>query len=100
MGPYVRIFLVLAGFGVFHSLSAREAFKDAILSKIRLSRPAYAMVRTSISLTLLILSLYFLFQQASSGASESARNSTTHNASAYRPRVQRMAAYEFGETGS
>jgi protein-S-isoprenylcysteine O-methyltransferase Ste14 len=60
MGSYVRIFLTLAGFGVFHSLSAREAVRGAI----RLPRPAYAMVRTSISLTLLILSLYFLFQQA------------------------------------
>jgi protein-S-isoprenylcysteine O-methyltransferase Ste14 len=64
MGPYIRIFVILAGFGVFHSLSAREAVKATIFSRIRLSRPAYAMVRTSISLTLLILSLYFLFQQA------------------------------------
>jgi protein-S-isoprenylcysteine O-methyltransferase Ste14 len=63
MGPYVRIFVILAGFGVFHSLSAREAVKGAILSKVRVPRPAYAAVRTSISLTLLILSLYFLFQQ-------------------------------------
>jgi protein-S-isoprenylcysteine O-methyltransferase Ste14 len=64
MIPYLRIFLILACFGAFHSLTAKESVKLAIRSKLGMGHPAYAIVRALISLSLLILSIVALFNDA------------------------------------
>ncbi len=51
-------------FGVFHSLTARERVKSAIVGRIGMSHVFYAIVRSATSLTLLILSLVALFHYA------------------------------------
>lgn len=61
MIPYVRIFLILAFFGIFHSLTAKERVRSAICSKLGMGNPAYAVVRASVSMSLLVLSLVALF---------------------------------------
>jgi len=61
MIPYVRIFLILAFFGAFHSLTAKERVRSAICSKLGMGNPAYAVVRALISMSLLVLSLVALF---------------------------------------
>jgi protein-S-isoprenylcysteine O-methyltransferase Ste14 len=64
MNPYVRIFLILACFGTFHSFTAKESVKSAILSKLGMGYPAYAIVRALISLSVLVLSIVALFNYA------------------------------------
>lgn len=64
MNPYVRIFIILACFGTFHSLTAKERAKSAIRSKLGLGNPAYAVARASISLSILVLSIVALFYGA------------------------------------
>ncbi len=64
MNPYVRIFLILACFGIFHSLTAKERVKEAIRSKLGMGDPAYAVARASISLSVLVLSIVALFNGA------------------------------------
>ena len=65
MDPYVEIFLVMAGFGVFHSVTARPAFKTAIRTRLGIGNLAYMAVRTLVSSALLVLSLVVLFRYAS-----------------------------------
>jgi protein-S-isoprenylcysteine O-methyltransferase Ste14 len=62
--PYVRIFLVMACFGIFHSLTARDAFQNAVKKRWKISNALFAIVRSALSLTLLILSLVCLFRFA------------------------------------
>ena len=64
MDPYVGIFLIMVCFGTFHSLTARESIKSAIRSKVGIGHAAYAIVRSSTSLSLLVLSLVILFKFA------------------------------------
>jgi len=64
MIPYVRIFLILAFFGTFHSLTAKERVRSAIRSKLGMGNPAYAVVRAMISMSVLVLSLVALFYDA------------------------------------
>ncbi len=64
MNPYMRIFLIMAGFGTFHSLTAREWVKSAIIDRIGIGRALFAIIRSATSLTLLILSLFLLFHDA------------------------------------
>jgi protein-S-isoprenylcysteine O-methyltransferase Ste14 len=61
MIPYVRIFLILAFFGIFHSLTAKERVRSAICAKLGMGNPAYAVVRALVSMSLLVLSLVALF---------------------------------------
>ena len=64
MIPYVRIFLILAFFGTFHSLTAKERVRYAIRSKLGMGNPAYAVFRALISMSVLVLSLVVLFHDA------------------------------------
>lgn len=64
MIPYVRIFLILACFGTFHSLTAKEGVRSSFRSKLGLGHPAYAIIRASISLSVLVLSIVVLFKDA------------------------------------
>jgi len=63
MVPFVTVFISVAAFAVFHSLTAREGFRSSARRKIGLSLAAYAAVRAAISLALLIFSLFILFQE-------------------------------------
>jgi len=64
MNPYVGIFLIMACFGTFHTLTARQSIKSAICSRMGISHSAYAIIRSSTSLSLLVLSLVVLFGHA------------------------------------
>jgi protein-S-isoprenylcysteine O-methyltransferase Ste14 len=66
MVPFVKVFLMVAGFAVFHSLTAREGVRAFARRKTSLSHAAYAAVRAAISLALLIFSLFILFQEGPS----------------------------------
>ncbi|RUA00514.1 MAG: hypothetical protein DSY89_06460 [Deltaproteobacteria bacterium] len=65
MNPYVEIFLAMAGFGVFHSLTARPAVKSAVRARSGTGNLGYMAVRTLISSALLVLSLVVLFRYTS-----------------------------------
>ena len=62
MNPYVGIFLIMVCFGTFHSLTARQSIKSVICSRVGIGHAAYAIVRSSTSLSLLVLSLVVLFR--------------------------------------
>ena len=64
MLPFVTVLSVVAAFGVFHSLTAREEVRSLARRKTGLSYAAYAAVRAAIALALLIFSLFVLFQAA------------------------------------
>jgi len=66
MVPFVKVFLIVAAFAVFHSLTAREDVSAFARRKTGLSLAAYAAVRATISLALLIFSLFILFQEGPS----------------------------------
>jgi protein-S-isoprenylcysteine O-methyltransferase Ste14 len=66
MAPFVNIFIILACFSVFHSLSSRESIKASIRAKTGLSFGAYAALRSLFSLSLLVLSVVALFRDAQS----------------------------------
>jgi protein-S-isoprenylcysteine O-methyltransferase Ste14 len=66
MFPFVKLFMVVAAFAVFHSLTAREEFRSLARRKTGLSYAAYAAVRAAISLALLIFSLFILFREGQS----------------------------------
>jgi protein-S-isoprenylcysteine O-methyltransferase Ste14 len=66
MIPFVTVFISVAAFAVFHSLTAREGIRSLARRKTGLSHAAYTAVRAAISLTLLILSLFILFQEGAS----------------------------------
>ncbi len=51
-------------FGFFHSLTARPGIRAAILDRWPVSKLVYAVIRSSISLSMLVLSLVILFQDA------------------------------------
>jgi protein-S-isoprenylcysteine O-methyltransferase Ste14 len=64
MNPYMGIFLIMVCFGTFHTLTARQGIKSAICSRTGIGHSVYAMIRSSISLSLLVLSLVALFRYA------------------------------------
>jgi protein-S-isoprenylcysteine O-methyltransferase Ste14 len=66
MAPFVKVFVILACFSVFHSLSSRESIKASIRAKTGLSFGAYAGLRSLVSLCLLVLSVVALFRDAQS----------------------------------
>jgi len=66
MNPYAEIFFLIAGFGLFHSLTAREKIKSKICSKLSISSLLYSFVRSLISLSFLLLSVVYLFENAPS----------------------------------
>ncbi len=66
MEPYVGIFLIMACFGTFHSVTARQGFKAAVRSRWNIGYSGYAVARSSTSLVLLLLSLVALFRYAAS----------------------------------
>jgi protein-S-isoprenylcysteine O-methyltransferase Ste14 len=66
MFPFVKVFVVVATFAVFHSLTAGEATRTWARLKTGLSHAAYAAVRAAISLALLVFSLFVLFSECAS----------------------------------
>jgi protein-S-isoprenylcysteine O-methyltransferase Ste14 len=66
MVPFLKVFIVLACFSVFHSLSSRESIKASIRAKAGISFGAYAALRSLFSLSLLVLSVVVLFRDAHS----------------------------------
>ncbi len=66
MVPFAKVFLIVAAFAVFHSLTARADVSAFARRKTGLSHAACAAVRAAISLPLLIFSLFILFQEGPS----------------------------------
>jgi protein-S-isoprenylcysteine O-methyltransferase Ste14 len=66
MAPFVKVFVILACFSVFHSLSARESVRASLRAKAGVSFGAYAALRSLISMSLLVLSVVVLFRDAHS----------------------------------
>lgn len=66
MLPFIKVFIIVAAFAAFHSLTAREGIKTLARRKTGMSYAAYAMVRAAISLALLIISLFVLFKAGDS----------------------------------
>jgi protein-S-isoprenylcysteine O-methyltransferase Ste14 len=64
MLPFVRVLIVVAAFAAFHSLTARDGFRTWARRKTSLSHASYAAARAAVSLLLLIVSLFLLFQDA------------------------------------
>lgn len=64
MNPYVGIFLILVCFGIFHTLTARQGIKTAVCSGTGVGQSTYAIVRSSTSFSLLLVSLAALFRNA------------------------------------
>jgi protein-S-isoprenylcysteine O-methyltransferase Ste14 len=64
MNPYVRIFLIMVCFGMFHTLTGRQAIKTAVCSRTGIGHATYTIVRSSTSFSLLLLSLVALFRDA------------------------------------
>jgi protein-S-isoprenylcysteine O-methyltransferase Ste14 len=61
---YALILLLLAGFGAFHELSAREALRASALAKLRMDPGTYAGLRALASFGLLVISVVVLFRLA------------------------------------
>jgi protein-S-isoprenylcysteine O-methyltransferase Ste14 len=55
---------MLAGFGAFHELSAREALRAPALAKLRMDPGTYAGLRALVSFGLLVISVVVLFRLA------------------------------------
>lgn len=68
MNPYGGVSLILVCFGMFHSLTGRQGLKSAVGSRVGLGESAYAIIRSTASLSLLVLSLVELFRHAGSTA--------------------------------
>ena len=66
MDPCAKLFIIVAAFVVFHSLTAREDVRAFARRITGLSYAACAAVRATISLALLIFSLFILFQEGQS----------------------------------
>jgi protein-S-isoprenylcysteine O-methyltransferase Ste14 len=66
MGPFVKVFISVAAFAVFHSLTAREGVRTWARRKAGLPYAAGAAVRAAVSLALLIISLLVLFAEGDS----------------------------------
>jgi protein-S-isoprenylcysteine O-methyltransferase Ste14 len=64
MVPFLKIIISVAAFAAFHSLTARESVRVLTRRKTGLSYASYAAVRAAVSLVLLIVSLFLLFQDA------------------------------------
>jgi protein-S-isoprenylcysteine O-methyltransferase Ste14 len=66
MNAYLWVFLVLAGFGAFHSLSARTAVQKACGERAQISAHAFTGLRAAVSFGLIVASLAVLFNWAGS----------------------------------
>lgn len=66
MAAYLWVFLVLAGFGAFHGLSARPAVQTALRERAKISAQAFTGLRAAVSFGLLVLSVLVLFRWAGS----------------------------------
>ncbi len=64
MSPFISVFLGLAGFAIFHALTANDTIKTAVQKKTRLSTVSYIGYRALISLVLLTVSLVQLLRHA------------------------------------
>lgn len=64
MAAYFWVFLVLAGFGAFHGLSARPAVQAALCERANISAPAFTGMRAVVSFGLLVFSVVVLFHWA------------------------------------
>jgi len=64
MAAYFWVFLVLAGFGVFHGLSARASVQAALSARAKISVPAFTGLRAVVSFGLLVFSVAVLFHWA------------------------------------
>jgi protein-S-isoprenylcysteine O-methyltransferase Ste14 len=62
MAAYLWVFLVLAGFGAFHGLSARPSVRDALRAQAKISIPALTGLRALVSFSLLVVSVVVLFR--------------------------------------
>jgi protein-S-isoprenylcysteine O-methyltransferase Ste14 len=64
MNPYVEIFFVMACFAAFHSMSARPHIKSKLAGLLHINSLVYSFIRSLLSLSLLIFSIYLLFENA------------------------------------
>lgn len=64
MAPYAWLLLVLLSFGTFHTMSAGEPFRSAVLARIPIGIRVYTGIRALISFCLLIVSVIVLFRMA------------------------------------
>ena len=64
MAAYIWVFLVLAGFGAFHGLSARPGVQTALCERAKISIQAFSGLRALVSFGLLVISVVVLFHWA------------------------------------
>jgi protein-S-isoprenylcysteine O-methyltransferase Ste14 len=64
MTAYIWVFLVLAGFGAFHGLSARPGVQAALCARAKISIQAFTGLRALVSFGLLVISVVVLFRWA------------------------------------
>lgn len=64
MAAYFWVFLVLAGFGAFHGLSAHPAVQTALCDRAKINAPAFTGLRAVVSFGLLVFSVVVLFHWA------------------------------------
>jgi protein-S-isoprenylcysteine O-methyltransferase Ste14 len=64
MAAYIWVFLVLAGFGAFHGLSARPGVQAALCARASISVQAFTGLRALVSFCLLVVSVVVLFRWA------------------------------------
>lgn len=64
MNPYLEIFFVMVCFAAFHSISARPDTKSKVISLLHINSLVYSFIRSLFSLSLLILSIFLLFENA------------------------------------
>jgi protein-S-isoprenylcysteine O-methyltransferase Ste14 len=64
MAAYIWVFLVLAGFGAFHGLSARPGVQAALCERMQISVQAFTGLRALVSFSLLATSVVVLFRWA------------------------------------
>jgi protein-S-isoprenylcysteine O-methyltransferase Ste14 len=64
MAAYIWVFLVLAGFGTFHGLSARPGVQAALCERAKISIQAFTGLRALVSFGLLVISVVVLFRWA------------------------------------
>ncbi len=64
MAAYIWVFLVLAGFGAFHGLSARPGVQKALCERAKFSIQAFTGLRALVSFGLLVISVVVLFRWA------------------------------------
>ena len=64
MAAYIWVFLVLAGFGAFHGLSARPGVRATLCERAKISIQAFTGLRAIVSFGLLVISVVVLFRWA------------------------------------